>query len=109
MQPNTQITIGETTDNYQVDQPGNPIPAVSITVKTGTIVAVPTEGGLATAVLMIVTPRGNVSVLEHGQAVAAVTGADPESGQPLTFSNSAAISIEAVCGNMSTGATRRKS
>ena len=79
LQPNTQITIGETTDNYQVDQLGNPIPAVSITVTTGTVVAVPTEGGLATAVLMIVTPRGNVSVLEPGQTVVTVTGADPES------------------------------
>ena len=79
LQPNSQFTVGETTDSAQVNEIGNPIPQVSLIITVGTLVAVPTEGGLATAVLLIVTPRGNVSVLEPGQTVVTVTGADPES------------------------------
>lgn len=78
LQPNSQITIGETTlGNDVVDELGNPIPRHTFTLNIGTIVSQTTEAGLATAALVVVTPRGLVSPVIPGQTVITVTGADP--------------------------------
>lgn len=77
LQPNSQLTIGEVIDSDQVDPAGNPIPQVSITVTVGTVVVVSTPAALETGALQIVTPRGNIAVVESGQTVVTVTGADP--------------------------------
>lgn len=78
LQPNSQITIGETTlGNDVVDELGNPIPQHTITLNIGTIVSQTTEAGLATATLVVVTPRGQISPVIPGQTVITVTGADP--------------------------------
>jgi len=77
--PNSQIVIGETVPGGAEDADGNPIPLVSITINSGTIVVLTTEGGLATAAIQIVTPRGIVTSVVPGQSVITVTGTDPAS------------------------------
>jgi hypothetical protein len=77
LEPNTQITIGETTFGDAVDPLGNPIPTVSITLTAGTIVTLISEAGFLTAALEVVTPRGNISPSDAGNAAITVTGTDP--------------------------------
>ena len=77
LEPNTQITVGETTFGDAVDALGNPIPTVSITLTAGTIVTVISEAGFLTAALEVVTPRGIISPAEAGNAAISMTGTDP--------------------------------
>lgn len=77
LQPNSMITIGETTMGSAVDELGNPIPQHTITITSGTIVSLTTEAGLATASLSVITPRGSVTPTAAGQTVITVTGTDP--------------------------------
>ncbi len=77
LQPNSMVTIGETTYGAAVDELGNPIPQHSITLTSGTIVSVTNELGLAGASLVVVTPRGSITPTAPGQTVITVTGVDP--------------------------------
>jgi len=79
LEPNSQIVIGETIPGGAEDADGNPIPLVSITINSGTITVLTTEGGLATAALQVVTPRGVIVPVVAGQSVITVTGTDPAS------------------------------
>ena len=72
LQPKSQIVIGEILLGGAEDALGNPIPLVSITINSGTIVLLTTENGLAAVGLQVVTPRGISVPVIPGQTTISV-------------------------------------
>ncbi|MEI7863751.1 MAG: hypothetical protein WCI38_00165, partial [Chthoniobacterales bacterium] len=82
LQPETQITIGETIPDRGQDAGGNPIPETYVTLAVGSITcdtsgAATGEGGAMTTSLVVMTPRGTVSPASAGSMVISSTHADP--------------------------------
>jgi hypothetical protein len=76
LQPNTQITIGETVPDKGTDALGNPIPEVYVTLTVGSIIC-DTQGAAGAASLVVQTARGTISPVTPGVMVISSTGADP--------------------------------
>ena len=83
LQPNTEITIGETVPDKGQDANGNPVPETYVTLSVGSVTCDTTgsatgENGAMTTSLVIISPRGTISPATAGSMVVSVTGADPK-------------------------------
>lgn len=90
LQPNTQITIGEIDLDGGIDEDGNTIPKISIRLSVGSIITQTTSAGMASALFVIETARGEISPVTPGSMIISSTGADPAT---------ATVTVAAVTGD----------
>lgn len=77
LQPESQIIFAGVTTGAVVDEGGKPLPQVSITLASGSLVLVSTPEALAQTSLLVATPRGNLSPVNSGQLLISADSADP--------------------------------